>query len=923
MVRRARPKIPLRSRLPNPSPLFVGREHEVEALAVILERSPVALVRGPGGIGKTSLALHTLIQRYPKQRSRAVFVPIPPDEPPDQVRLSLAQVLLDCSGAGDAVDIPSMRGDPEELVAAALDLAEEGSHWVLIDDLQHSDASEMAELVRQLSAYARDSRWIITTRATGAHPDLEGCVLDLDKLAPSALAELARTLDAKRAPGDLQAAITASAGSPWRLKQYLAVGPSAVDDESIVGALSKPSREFLRTLTLLEAPLPNDALAAVVAMPDETALTSLENRGLIVRDGSGLRVHGQVADLLFGGARNEPQHVERRLEIARALAARTEPDALLQALRLFHQLGNLDAMVELLDGVAHELLGLGFAPRIWAAIGASSDPRLSLWKLRCAAELGNSTVLAAVGTPSLSDDRDQLAWAATQYLVGEPAEARRLAKDLESRAANQDTATAAALLAARCALRLGHASEAEEELSRHSPSGAHRLGHDALLARVGACLDRPGADAQAAAVLARADGGVDPEVLLDLAGAFLRSGDRGRADATIDRVLTSPRGGRASLLVARRAMLLRARIQLSRGDTVECERLLELVRPYARGASILRPLLIELDTERRMSIGDLDGLDASVQRGLELAQHADSACASRLQQLRRELRRRHAKPLAEPEGGGSLWEPTSSRRLREDLSALHACRLESEPTDLLEEARRIARDAHSLGLRLIEADAELVVADVLLSELNSEALTKSAQRLETLAETLGAARLLDHAAFHEHHRDIAVLERLASQMHSAPIIARRARALLGETVLLDATDERAVAAARTEWLGRTVVRLRDVEGAEWTPAWGLDHSRAAVWFPDGRTLPLDKKPLLWRVLITLAERGGEASKEQLINRAWGEPHYHALRHDAKLHVAIRTLRRLIETDPSNPTRLLTFADGYRLGGAVRQVLLEG
>ena len=60
------------------------------------------------------------------------------------------------------------------------------------------------------------------------------------------------------------------------------------------------------------------------------------------------------------------------------------------------------------------------------------------------------------------------------------------------------------------------------------------------------------------------------------------------------------------------------------------------------------------------------------------------------------------------------------------------------------------------------------------------------------------------------------------------------------------------------------------------------------------------------------------TNKELVRAAWDEDEYHPLRHDGKLHVAVRKLRETIEDDPKKPIRLATTDDGYRLGGPVRR-----
>jgi DNA-binding response OmpR family regulator len=90
-----------------------------------------------------------------------------------------------------------------------------------------------------------------------------------------------------------------------------------------------------------------------------------------------------------------------------------------------------------------------------------------------------------------------------------------------------------------------------------------------------------------------------------------------------------------------------------------------------------------------------------------------------------------------------------------------------------------------------------------------------------------------------------------------------------------------------------------------------------VWLPRGRAVALDRRPVLWRLLEVLLGRGGKATKEELVEDVWSEP-YHPLRHDNRLRLAVRKLRKLVEDDAAHPTRVITTADGYALRGTVRR-----
>ena len=91
-----------------------------------------------------------------------------------------------------------------------------------------------------------------------------------------------------------------------------------------------------------------------------------------------------------------------------------------------------------------------------------------------------------------------------------------------------------------------------------------------------------------------------------------------------------------------------------------------------------------------------------------------------------------------------------------------------------------------------------------------------------------------------------------------------------------------------------------------------------MWIANGRTVSFRKKAMLFRVLTALADRGGAATKEDLVGAVWEEREYHPLKHDNRLHLAVSKTRRVLEDDPKNPKRLLATAEGYALGGRVRR-----
>jgi hypothetical protein len=435
---------------------------------------------------------------------------------------------------------------------------------------------------------------------------------------------------------------------------------------------------------------------------------------------------------------------------------------------------------------------------------------------------------------------------------------------------------------------------------------------------------------------------------------YFLTGRAERADELLDRVLSTPRGGRASLLVARRALLLRARIRLAASELAEAREMLEAVRPYVRSASLLRPFVMELESQLRFAAGDMAGLDGDLASAKREANKVDRACAMRLQILAERLATARAdvperlRPTGALVSGPSalaneLLTLRTNRLLRHsgtvdpgipaelDSADLHAgevavhslraarAMLSGDSRVAIDEALRSVRSADRCHDRLAEIEAMLVLGDALLIAGDDRELGKLAQELADRARWTGSSRYRAEAAFLAAWGDVAVMERLAAQEDAAPSAARRSQALLGGMPPLDRLDDRVINAIRTR---RPSYRLETVgatgSGVAWQPGWGLDEIDKRVWMQDGRALDLSGRAVLWKLLSFLFDRGGAATKEEMVVAVWEEKSYHPGRHDPKLHMTVRKLREMLEDDPSNPTRLVTTEGGYGLGGLVRR-----
>ncbi|HJL37072.1 MAG TPA: helix-turn-helix domain-containing protein, partial [Polyangiaceae bacterium LLY-WYZ-15_(1-7)] len=398
----------------------------------------------------------------------------------------------------------------------------------------------------------------------------------------------------------------------------------------------------------------------------------------------------------------------------------------------------------------------------------------------------------------------------------------------------------------------------------------------------------------------------------------------------------------------RRALFQRATFDLARGAFDACRAHLRALAPFTGGASLLQPHLTLLGVGLDLASGVGEGTRAACVEVCEAARSRKSrglatigaAWAFRVAMALREepavrvaaedrvepgtyLGAAHA--LAEArwrvrrgEDAPEVELPTAPLpELAREAELLAAERALIAGRD--EEARRhaaaAARRAEETGAVPARAEAlELAAAAQLLAG-RREAARERGEALAGLAEASGARAWAEEAELIARlaaPADPVALARFAAEAGAAPGARARARALLGEReARLDAVDRRVLEAARASGWGRwRRAPAVDEEGG----AWSVAQSGEVRLTPD-RRVDLGRRPLLARLLRALGARG-VATKEELVLGAWEVTSYHPLRHDNRLQVAIRTLRRELEDDPSEPRRIRTVSEGYALGGPV-------
>jgi tetratricopeptide (TPR) repeat protein len=944
--------IPLAWRLPNPPPLLVGREAEVQALGVAVRQGAVTVVAGPAGVGKTTLLLWGLHKSLPRRVDSMRYVRLGAERPAETLLLALT--------AGEALrrdDWASLLGDSDALRAAALDQAESKEAWMVVDAGPDTDPVQLDAWIETISRHARRSHWIVATRQTPHETEyLRGQIVPVGALAPEDLHTLARKLAPEADEVWLEAALTAAGGSPGWLRHALSLERAVGADprllrarlrEGLLASLAPEVREAVEALAVAEVPVPRATLHRTPATTHE----ALAAAGLVDEwPGGNVSVSPILRAQLAAVATGEHWRAAAGA-LADALAAcptPLTPPQSVESIRLWITAGRPEAACARLDAVGDALLDAGYARRLWSLLEPHTEPALARWRLRAAVEATAVTASRELLAPVDPEPRVQLDW--VRYLAsrGELAAAERLAHRLAEEVADRDPvlASEAQTQAARCAMNEGRYADALAGLeSLPAPDLVAQsfrltcravLGHTEALGEARALLEvalrRPAAET----VRAR----------LTIATLFYRLGRLREAGHAFDTLL---RDEASAPLALRRPDLsfVQFAVRLALGQLDEAGATLDRLRPLL-GTESLFGLSAEFGVAAlRLARGELDGLEAELLRIEARARdrgRPDLPCFSR--SLNAEVSRMRATPLPETDdtppvrvpyytdleqlqfarrrarGGQTFAAPPSSEhadcRMLAHIVAADAALAAGAPAQASAAAGAALELAREHGLALREADALELMADADLAAGAVASAASAVADLAALGRTMPSPRFAADAELRAvllaTRPDWAALERLAGQGH-APGAARRARALLGDrTVPLDRVDRAVLDAvqARPHW------GVPEGPDGPWQPGWGLDVPTSRAWLPDGRWVELQTKPQLWRLLLTLA-RAGESGcdKEVLLRAVWGETDYHPLRHDNRLQATVRNLR-LALGDDDLPTRVLTLTDGYRVAGALRR-----
>ncbi len=912
-------RVGARGRLPRPPRAFEGRAAELAWLEERLPESPLIVVSGAAGFGKTGLVTTALARAGRAEEATYHSA----HEAPSVAGLLRAVAASLAARSGERAEPGASGSSAEDLASVVLELGERAGCTVILDDLHAADERGVERFLLTIARFATRGRFVVVTRAAPRHPDLREDAIRIGPLGHEELCRLGSRLDPALEPSAVAALAARAGGSVGRLRTLVLVGEQDLASGVLAG-LSPDARRYALALSALRVPvlLPE----AIASELERLGLSRALPTGHCLDDGARAALDGLV------------DRSEARAAALEVLDGDTSREHALEALRLTAEEGDTERAVALSSRHARQLLGAGYAPELFEALAPIGHPEIVAHRLACAERMGGGDALGwATALPPPASHAHRLIWCRLLAYAGFLDRAYAAVRGIVEEGA-VGVEIEAQLVLSGLLRHLGDLDGAERLLRDLVPtSPLETIERD--LRRVVLLMSR--GDTEGALKLLGATPADPPD--LEPAervrlrtwrlSALLTAGRYrdllavlGSSDPPADRTGTDLHAHLA-VAVETGAFALAERLQtrlrpaMDHAPTIRFG--VQFCRArvaYAQGAwetvdELLGPLLSDAAAAGMSDLvawgtGLRAACDVARTPGAELWPWPSGLPAAK--GTSDALLRAHARVLEARSGRGAVVdEPARGGATDVEVVALRAAAEAALAAGDVARADTLAKRALWLSREHLLAIEEALVLALLLevrmvtpradAAVRAEAASL-AEELQRAGERLGSARFAADVALAgvwiTGARD--ALERVAAQ-EASPSARRRARAILGHEVALDALDRRVVAAIEPRRAGYLV----------------LDPGRRVVELPSGREVDLGGARLFARLLETLVRGGGHASKESLVKEAWDLRDYHPHRDDKRLQVAVFRLRRLLEDDAKRPGLLLLDGDGYRIAAPVR------
>ena len=842
---------PLHYRVPNP--VQDARSPDTAAVITHLREYRVARVFEAGGGFASDVVLRALDEGLPELRDEAIYVRLAAFRQHDlsSVMLALAQTAgIEPAGA-------MLIGSGSEARATLIDLADAVQRLVVVDGVDCRQ-TEWRDTIDAVSRYSRCASWI-----------------------------------------------------------FIESGVAPLDDSSAFTVRETPRRALVVALEPREQALV-DAVATVGRVPwdrvppDLRAIGApLAKRGVLLDDGTHWSADGA------------PLTAERETAAAERLLRFDDGPALLVAAEILMRHGRETESVERLEKERDRLIAEGLGLSVWDLLRRSgADPAKRL-RLAIAARIHAPRAIAETSPAARPHAVDRFHYA---QLLLERNRATDAAMEVERAIAVADGSVdpdELKLFLAQCHLARSAPDEAVAALDDvEGTDDVVLLRRDVL--RLGT------------AITTRADGldeWLDELVgrLRRLKGADLHAGRldlvralhlRGRIREALALLDDRPSNVGRSLYTSSENAYVGALLNHASGRLDEAGELCErLLRAVDRGSMLgLHVRLLRVATEQ-----DRGALDAALRHATELLVDVNSseyrplAAATQLALATLRWERDGIASVPRFDADDDGWFGPRLRdldlRLRLRRGELPACELAPDASPGL---RLLAMALGGPSHELVELDSQLVDArargDLRRASSLAKDLALAAVAMgeddagERVALWCDVARAAGHnssaelAEFLQGVRAKTIPFRALLDRAGTGPIGRLALEIAAPGTSADSLERRLAASLRQDagW---------EIERRDDAPPWWIDATSRVVHL-ERRVIDLGAQHVRWAFLAGLVERGGRATKAELISRVWGISDHHPLEDENRLRLAAFKLRRQLGDAAE---RIVTTDDGYALG----------
>lgn len=311
--------IPPRWQMANRPAAFRGRAETCARIADLIERTPVVLLWGLSGVGKSACLAEVIAARFAAHVPRTLVVDGRDIGARDPIEVALER-LVGHLGA----PTPSHTDDAP---AALVELLEAHGVWLVCEHVERVVRdSPLGEALLLAQRFARAAKIFVVSREDPRITALRAHTVAIEPLDDESLAALLASVAPSLDTAHAREVVRRARGSPLRLLLLSQGGGLDDEGEASLLALSPIAQGVLKTLALVTSSTPRAALTRAVRGADDATLDLLARRGYVESLPRAARLHDVTRATVTENLADDERAL-RRKKLVEALLADDADDA--------------------------------------------------------------------------------------------------------------------------------------------------------------------------------------------------------------------------------------------------------------------------------------------------------------------------------------------------------------------------------------------------------------------------------------------------------------------------------------------------------------------------------------------------------------------------------------------------------------------